>query len=397
MILKSGRYEGKEIKDLSDVAYLTKLSKKTHDASGLRIVSHEIEAAARARLKELGYRFVGERVEYDPPERKRPVPYHLPVIAGWAGPDPTAGAGAEEKTAGIQETGPEENHGEETGMVEITKKVEEGKKERKRVICKVEECSRQALKDGLCYRHYKETHGEAAYPDLRKKAAEPKSEDAGPISAFAKGFGARVKAVRQLTGLYIRGFARKIIYDNSALGNIEAEGSKIKDSGKRNVVRKIIEAYPEISEAWLMKGEGEMIIAGADKVVTAAPKDETKGSVSETKGNRIETKFASMAQFEESEILTAKIKTAAAIYRVATSESLFPPARKVEEHYVLTDGPRSADIFFTANGGGIMEFAKCKTELMGPREEGGDATFDDWMFLGRVASQIAILAGRVSA
>jgi hypothetical protein len=288
---------------------------------------------------------------------------------------------ADEPSSGVakQEAPLKEIIGEEKDMTETAVQAEK-KSDGKRGICKTEGCEKARLKDGLCYRCWKAANGgKEPYPFKPKKPKVVRG------TLFAPGLGARVKAVRDWAGFSsIKQWGSLLKSDNSAIGDIEREGSRVKDEGKTKLIDRICATYPNIRREWLTMGTGEMIAAG-----------ETKGGECETKGVENERTFP-VSEFEESNKVAATIDACRNLLEEKLSGNINPVitlARKVEEKYAIVDGPRSAEIFFRAgnDGGGIMVFDKCETVLVmdekGPTDK-KEATYEDWIFLRDVGNQI---------
>ena len=166
-------------------------------------------------------------------------------------------------------------------------------------------------------------------------------------------------------------------------------------------MRKICDAFPEISETWLVKGEGEMVTKGEGKGGEEG-RNVVTGKVAQD-GGTVDRGALVAADPDTGEVSLAK-SVDEIVVDIIFPDGLAPVIRKalskkVEERYLMNEGERSAEICFVGdNNGGGMVFQKCVAVLEGSveRKGGREATFADWMFLGAVAGEIARLQAGLS-
>lgn len=247
---------------------------------------------------------------------------------------------------------------------------------RQKKLCNTEGCGNRAYKSGLCYGcAVKANGGKRLYPPGKSK---PKNTE----TIFAPGLGERMKAVREWAGFRsIKPWAGFLKHDNSVIGTIENGGKKhCGEEGKIILTDKICMAFPGISREWIVAGEGEM------RLVKEIAEPIHKRAASTAGGGEVDHERDGVPAADSPQPVQSAGKAGNPTIAVKTAE-----------RYTLRAGPRTADIYFERTGGGIMGFARCETELVGPKEaQGADATFEDWMFLGRVAGEIAALQERLS-
>jgi hypothetical protein len=398
MVIEFGQYSGKKIEEIKDVNYLFRLA--TDYRMGAVKIPDNVALAARATLKARGYRFIGNRLEYDGPveggQSAKPQPGNgsAGVAAGdelcaaavnWkarkelegrghtASPtatETTGQSGSERVRAGQSgservragQSGSKHNENEEgKDMTKI-----EGRTNGAKVPCK-NGCGSLAVKDGLCTKCWRSEHdGKAPY----KRGVRDKASTSGrpaPLS-IAEGFGSRVRALREAMGYGTRVlFAKAIGVDNTSFGRLEGDTGVLKEMAKTSLIEKICGTFPVVRREWLIDGAGEMLhLDDADDLEKSLKAGE--GSEAPIKDNIPASSVGEVVHCQE-----------------------------VSRRFVISDieHRRAIIVFEAANDDGPLRFKDCTLDIDTGNEGNQGTTVDDWMFIGLVSKQVQRLAATV--